>query len=108
MLGILITRRQRETFVQFEFNTYIEIIIMDSLETIKTDLRAKYLRDRDDLQRQVSSDPEQWTDEKMNEAVEKVNKKVIRISRSLSVINYSLKVIKAPWSSYITSTTLRV
>jgi hypothetical protein len=56
---------------------------MDSLETIKTDLRAKYLRDRDDLQRQVSSDPEQWTDEKMNEAVQKVNK----------VIRYPLFVI---------------
>ncbi len=47
---------------------------MDSLERIKTDLRAKYLQDRDDLQQQVSNDPEQWTDEKMNEAVKKVIK----------------------------------
>ena len=45
---------------------------MSLLEQIKIDLRAKYLQDRDNLQRQVNADPEMWTEAKLLEAAERV------------------------------------
>ena len=45
---------------------------MSLLEQIKVDLRAKYLQDRDNLQRQVNADPDMWTEDKLLEAAEKV------------------------------------
>jgi hypothetical protein len=44
----------------------------DLLETMKVDLRAKYLKDRDDLQRQVGNDPDMWADDKLFETAQKV------------------------------------
>ena len=44
----------------------------DLLETMKVNLRAKYLKDRDDLQRQVGNDPDMWADDKLFETAQKV------------------------------------
>lgn len=48
------------------------VLEMSLLEQIKVDLRAKYLQDRDNLQRQVNADPDMWTEDKLLEAAEKV------------------------------------
>ena len=45
---------------------------MSLLEQIKVDLRAKYLQDRDNLERQVNADPDMWVADKLEETAEKV------------------------------------